>query len=152
MLNNINKFWRNPKTRQSLDPKNLPVYLFTLVVLAIAWSGVKTIQDNYQLQKKISVLKQQNAVLQLQNDNAKLQNQYYNTNQYLDLAARQALGLASPGEKVLLIPKATALKYVDQTLAANSSSNGNTTTQSRYVKNIEAWRDFLLGRKTILSN
>lgn len=150
VLNRIYNLWNNPKLRRAIDIKNLPVYLFVLIVFAIAWSGVKTIQDNYQLQKKISVLKQQNEVLQLENDNIQLQNSYYQTNEYLDLAARQDLGRAGPDEKVMLVPKATALKYIDKNIAGNQEDDANKpSSSSRYMKNLEAWRDFLLGRKIL---
>ena len=104
---------------------------------------MKTIQTNYELQRQINGLKQQNAVIQLQNENTKLQNTYYQTEQYLDLSARQNLGLAAPGEKVLLVPKSTALKYVDQSLSPTPTNASS--SESGYIQNIKAWRDFLLG-------
>jgi cell division protein FtsB len=134
---------------QFRDIRNVVLYVFAVIVLAITWSGIKTVQTNYELQKKISVLKQQNDVLKLENQNAALQNRYYQTDQYLDLAARQNLGLAAPGEKVLLVPRSVALKYTDPALIMNVSQSGNNASdnRSRYVKNMENWRDFLLGRK-----
>lgn len=130
------------------DIRNVVLYIFALIVLAITWSGVKTVQVNYELQKKISLIKQQNDVLQLENQNAQLQNQYYQTNQYLDLAARQNLGLAGQDEKVMLVPKKVALKYVDMSLIVKAPSQvAAVDNRSKYVKNIETWRDFLLGRK-----
>lgn len=136
------------RIKQIVDSRNAVLYVFCLIALAITWSGVKTLQNNYDLQKKISELKQQNTVLSLQNQNMALQNQYYQTDEYLDLSARQNLGLAAPGEKVLLVPKAVALKYVDQSLAPASLSNDTADNRSLLVKNLEAWRDFLLGRKS----
>jgi cell division protein FtsB len=134
---------------QFRDIRNVVLYVFAVIVLAITWSGIKTVQTNYELQKKISVLKQQNDVLKLENQNAALQNRYYQTDQYLDLAARQNLGLAAPGEKVLLVPRSVALKYTDPSLIMSASGPGNDASdnRSRYVKNMENWRDFLLGRK-----
>lgn len=133
------------------DVRNIALYLFVLIVLAISWSGVKTIQTNYDLQKKISELKQENTVLQLQNDNTALQNKYYQTDQYLDLAARQDLGLAGPGEQVLLVPKSVAMKYVSQSTAKTVQNGVQNDTRPTYVKNLEAWRDFLLGRSIVSS-
>jgi cell division protein FtsB len=134
------------------DIRNIVLYIFAVMVLAITWSGIKTVQINYELQKKISVLKQQNDVLQLENQNAALQNQYYQTDQYQELAARQNLGLAGPGEKVMLIPKNVALKYVDQSLIIQAPNQATTAdNRSKYVKNLETWRDFLLGRKIFQS-
>ena len=129
------------------DVRNIGLYIFAVIVLAITWSSVKTLQTNYELQKQISTLKQQNEVLKLQNDNTALQNQYYRTIQYLELAARQDFGLAAPGEKILLISKDVAMKYVDPNLSPKAASSTTTDTRSKYAKNFQAWRDFLLGRR-----
>src|SRR6478735_4160316 len=78
--------------------------VFVGIVLLISWSGIKTIQTNYQLQKEISALRQQNDVHTLENSNLELQNQYYKTDQYLELSARRNFGLGKPGEIELLVP------------------------------------------------
>jgi len=148
MFDKIQKTYNSKSARQLLDVRNLGLYVFGIVVLAIAWSGAKTVQNNYELQKKISALGQQNAVLSLENSNTYLQNQYYKTDQYLELSARQNLGLAAPGEQVMLVPRQTALKYVDPSLDQSSQKTQTAAdTRSKPVKNLEAWRDFLLGRK-----
>jgi cell division protein FtsL len=145
----LSNFWNHQRTKQLTDIRNIGLYIFAIIVLAITWSGVKTVQSNYELQKKISTLQQQNDVLKLQNGNIALQNQYLGTDQYLELAARQTLGLAAPGEKVLIIPKTTAMKYVNPSLSQQSSVSSTSTAdkRSKYTKNLEDWRDFLLGRK-----
>ena len=150
MFDTLKNFWASPRRKQLTDTRNIGLYIFGVIVLAITWSGVKTVQANYGLQKQISTLKQQNAVLSLKNQNAGLQNQYYKSNEYLDLTAREDLGLAAPGEQVMIVPKAVALKYVDPSLStdiASSAATGTTNSQSKISKNLEDWRDFLLGRK-----
>jgi hypothetical protein len=81
--------------------------------------------------------------------NTDLKNKYLQTDEYLELAARQNLGLAAPGEKVLIVPKNVAMKYVDTSLGKASAPvvDAPEDHRSRFAKNIEAWRDFLLGRK-----
>jgi cell division protein FtsB len=145
--NRIN--WNKARIQQLTDIRNLVFYAFSILTLAITWSGIKTVQSNYELQKKIAAIQQQNAVLQLQNQNTDLQNKYLNTNEYLDLAARQNLGLAAPGETVLLIPSTVAMKYIDSSLVHQKSplEQAAPDKRSKYAKNLEAWRDFLLGRK-----
>ena len=147
MLNKLKNFWKSKNRQQLTDVRNIGLYVFAVIVLAITWSGVKTLQVNYELQKQISTLKQQNEVLKLQNDNTTLQNQYYQTNQYLELAARQSFGLAAPGEKILLISKDVAMKYVDPSLGPQSTAKDSVDKRSKYAKNLQTWRDFLLGRK-----
>jgi len=148
MFDKIKTAFTGKKAKQLTDVRNIGLYLFGLVIVAIAWSGAKTVQSNYDLQKKISTLKQENDVLWLQNSNTYLQNQYYKTDQYLELSARQNLGFAAPGEHVLLVPKGTAAKYVDPNLDKTTVTRVTSAPDNRaaYVKNIEAWRDFILGR------
>ncbi|MBX4188518.1 septum formation initiator family protein [Candidatus Saccharibacteria bacterium] len=147
MFDDIRKFLTSKKARRMVDARNVALYVFGIIVLAIAWSGAKTVQNNYQLQKKVSSLQQQNAVLHLQNNNTFLQNQFYDTDVYKELSARQNLGLAAPGEKVLVISKSVAMKYVDKALG-DQRDNAIASIDNRptYTKNLEAWRDFLLGR------
>jgi cell division protein FtsB len=119
--------------------------IFLAIVLLVFWSGAKAIQSNYSLQQQEAELKQQNQVEQLQNSTIALQNEYYNSNQYLELSARQNFGLASPGEKELLVPQSVALNYsepVPQTaIVAQVANPGN---QSNY----EAWINFFFRRNT----
>src|SRR5574337_1693525 len=75
--------------------------LFVIVVLLVSWSGVKAIDTNYQLQQQIATLQEQNDLQQLENNNLKLQNDYYNSKQYLELSARQNFGLGNAGETEL---------------------------------------------------
>lgn len=150
MFDKIRNSINNKAVQQLLDPRNIALYIFSVIVLAIAWSGAKTVQNNYQLQKQIAELKQQNQLLALGNGNTFLQNEFYQSNTFLELSARQNLGLALPGEQELVIPKSTAMKYVNPSLEVTKSTIQPVPkdTRSKYVKNLEAWRDFLLGRTT----
>jgi cell division protein FtsB len=121
--------------------------VFGIVVLLISWSGVKSIDTNYQLQKQISELKQENDVANLDNQNLQLQNQYYNSNQYLDLSARQNLGLAAPGETELIVPKDVALKYTVDVPSIKETANKTAAKQPKYQRNMQAWADFFLHRQ-----
>ena len=146
MFDKTKNLLNSKQAQQLLDVRNIALYIFGVIVLAIAWSGARAVQNNYQLQKQITELNQQDRVLSLQNGNTYLQNQFYKSNEYLELSARQNLGLAAPGEKVLVIPKSVAMKYVDPKLATNSGGPTTPDNRSKYIKNLEAWRDFLLGR------
>lgn len=146
----LKNFFTPARVKHMTDVRNIGLYIFAIIVLAITWSGIKTVQSNYELQKKISTLGQENVVLALQNANASLKNDYLQTNQYLELAARQDFGLATPGEKVLLVPKTVAMKYIDESVVPVAKSGSGiiaSDNRSKFVKNLEDWRDFLLGRK-----
>jgi len=128
------------------DIKFAGLVLFVVIVLLISWSGVKSIQSNYELQKQISALKQQNQVQQLANNNLQLENQYYNTDTYLELSARQNFGLGLPGEKEIIIPKDVALGYTVP-LPKPAKTDTPTSKQPAGQRNFEAWVNFFLHRQ-----
>jgi cell division protein FtsL len=136
---------------QLRDLRVVGMLLFLVVVLLVSWSGVKAIETNYGLQKQISALQQQVAVQKLSNDNLKLQTDYLNTPQYLELSARQEFGMAAPGETVLIVPRQVALTHtVDlpkPAIAAAAEAKPD-TKQPAYQRNIESWMDFFMHRQT----
>jgi len=135
---------------QFKDVRAAGLLLFLVVVLLISWSGIKVIDTNYRLQKQISQLEQETQVQQLGNTNIKLQNDYYQTDQYLEIAARQNFGLAKAGETVLNVPENVALAHtvdvpnIDQVEAKKTQAK-----QPAYQRNFQAWMNFLLHRQTV---
>lgn len=118
--------------------------LFVILVLLISWSGIKTIQSNYGLQKQITSLNQQNSLQKLQNDNLALNNQYFNSNQYLELSARQNFGLAVAGEKELVVPQSVALAHTVD-LPTTKPPEAKIKLPA-YQRNFESWVNFFLHR------
>ena len=129
------------------DPRYIGQFVFVIIVLLVSWSGIKSIQTNYILQKQIGTLRQQNDLQQLQNDNQKLQNNYYNSSQYLELAARQNFPLAAPGEKEISVPPSVAASYVTNlpdALITQPASTKPVIEQS----NVQTWINFFLHRSS----
>src|SRR3978361_1084363 len=94
---------KNSQTIKSLsDVRSLGMIAFGIIALLVTWSSIKVVQTNYDLQKQISAMKQENDVQVLANNNLKLKNEYLNTNEYLELAARRHFNKAAPGEKLLI--------------------------------------------------
>lgn len=129
------------------DIKFAGLMLFLVIVLLISYSGVKSIQSNYELQKQISSLQQHNDVQKLANTNLQLENQYYNTDTYLDLAARQNFGLAAPGEKEIVVPKDVALGYTVALPRTVKQVDNPSDKQPPAQRNFEAWVNFFLHRQ-----
>ena len=113
---------------------------FAVIVLLISWSGVKAIQANYELQKKIVRLEQEVEINRLENDNLKLENKYLETNAFLELAARRQFGKAAPGETLYIVPKKVALAHVVRKKA--DSDNQAVDKKPQYQQNLEAWTSF----------
>jgi len=134
---------------QLRDVRVAGLLLFLVVVLMVSWSGVKAIETNYQLQREIAQLKQQNDLQQLVNDNQDLENEYFDTPQYLELAAREGFGLAAPGETVVIIPKSVALAHtVDLPRIAEKTETAG-DKRPTYQQNFQAWMDFFFHRNAV---
>ncbi len=129
------------------DTRVLGLLCFGMIALLVSWSGLKVIQTNYELQKQIASLEQVNDVRQLENQNQQLRNQYLETDQFLELAARRQFGLAAPGEKVLLIPERVALAHsFDLPGTAEEKGAIAAPVKPAYQRNFQAWIDFFLHR------
>lgn len=134
--------------KQMRDVRVLGVHIFVVIALLVTWSGVGVIQANYQLQKQLSRLQQENEIHELENATLKLRNEYYNTDQYLELAARKQFGLAAPGETVLLVPKGVALKYTVEPPPKPEVETEPPVDKSTFRRNFEAWMEFFFRPKT----
>ena len=129
------------------DVRVLGLHVFVVVALLVTWSGVGVIQDNYKLQKRISQLEQENEVQELENQTVRLRNEYYHTDQYLELTARRQFGLAAPGETLLLVPEHVALaNSVELPKKEEQKKEQPKPEKPSYQKNFEAWMEFLFRR------
>lgn len=124
------------------DARVLGLIAFGLIAVLVTWSSIKVVQINYDLEKKISIARQRNAVEQLENENLKLKNKYYESNQFLELAARRQFGKAAAGEKLYVVPENVALsKTIDLPKQQQTSLGPETKSKSR--QNFDAWMKFL---------
>src|SRR5690606_11420314 len=87
------------------DLRFLVLLAFAGLMLVTAWSAVRILETNYSLQQEIARIDQENQVSELENENMKLRNAYYETDTYLELAARKHFNKAKPGEKLILVPE-----------------------------------------------
>lgn len=130
------------KSKMLSDTRVLSLLAFGIVALLVTWSGVKVVALNYELDKKIAIAKQRNEVEKLRNENLKLKNTYYQTNQFLELSARRQFGKAASGEKLYIVPEKVAVART-----VDPPKQQNTTTQavvkSKFRQNIDAWSKFL---------
>lgn len=149
MFEKYKNIHKHPIWGQFRDVRFIGFVVFGVMVLLASWSGVNVIQTNFELQKQIAQLDQQNQVSQLQNDNLKLQNEYYNTDTYLELTARKQLGKGAPGETLILVPRDVALKYAKELPDSITKSTGKSDQDMpTYRKNFDAWMDFLFRRSS----
>ncbi|MEI7632586.1 MAG: septum formation initiator family protein [bacterium] len=133
---------------QLKDPRTWGMIIFAIMSAVVTWNGALSIQQNFELQKKVSTLEEQNKVQKLQNETQKLRNEYYKTNEYKELSARRLFGKAAPGEQVYVIPKDVALKYVSAQTSkpVEVLKQQNPVQLSIYQQNVQDWVDFFFHR------
>ncbi|HTK39314.1 MAG TPA: hypothetical protein VL362_00440 [Patescibacteria group bacterium] len=120
---------------------NAVIALAAIVAIGWAWGAVSMMQRNYTLQRKLDAKQRELTLAALEVDTLKYQGRYYASPEYQDLAARESLGLANPGEKMLVLPpNSERAKKVDEEVSSNPSLR---STQS---SNFQQWLDFFAGK------
>jgi len=125
--------------RPHLTLNNGVLAVALLVTVSWVWGTVGAIQQNFLLQQQVDTLAQRIDFQQLENQTLGFENQYYNSHEYLELAARDHLGKANPGEKLLVLPPTT--------VTDTSPSQTTPTTPIEKRSNFQQWMYFLFGNK-----
>lgn len=116
---------------------NAAVAVAALIALSWLWGTVTTLQKNFSLQQEVDSLDQDVQIAELQNDSLRFQQQYLRSDEYLELAAREKLGKAAPGEKVIILPETPEIDDV-------SPSSATPVTEP---SNFQQWMRFFFGRQ-----
>jgi cell division protein FtsB len=142
----LDKIKNNAIVTNLFNTKNIGLYALALVAFSVTWSSVRIIQKNYELEKSITSLQQQVAILDQQTQNQKLINEYYKTDSYLDLAARKYFSKAAPGEKIIIVPAEVANTYIVK-VPDSQKTAASLKKVPKILQNLTAWGDFLSGKK-----
>ena len=120
---------------------NAVIAVAFIIAAGWVWGSLTAMQRNYTLQKQVDYQQQQLELTKLQVENLQLEQQYYQTPEYLQQAARQSLGLALPGEKLLILPPNSQQAIAEDT----TTSAATATTNTQNTSNFEQWINFLFG-------
>ena len=124
------------------DTRVLGLIGFGVVAVLITVNGVQTVQKNYELEKQISVARQKNQIKKLENQNLRLKATYYQTNQFLELAARRQLGKSAPGERLYLVPESVAMSRTVESPKAATVVEPQPVPEAK-KSNFQQWMSFL---------
>ena len=127
-----------------LTLNNVVIFVAFIIAANWVWGSLEMMQRNFSLQKELDDKSRQLIVAQLDTDNAKLEQRYYKTDEYKELAVRQRLGLVTPGERLLILPP-------NSETAKNIDKDAETKTIVKVVKtsNFNQWMNFLFGGNNI---
>ena len=124
--------------RSYLTIQNGTIALALLIAMGWMWGTVQTLQKNFTYQQQVDALTENVELEELRNQNLQFQQRYFKSDEFLELSARQRLGKANPGEKLIILPDTRAV--VDKHEAA-------ATSQRVRPSNLSQWMQFFFGDK-----
>jgi len=123
-----------------LTLNNVVMSVALLIAASWVWGSLGVMQRNYDLQKEVDYKKRQLQLADVETSSLELEQRYYKTREYQELAVRQGLGLVLPGEKVLILPNnSQAAQNADQPAEVQAVDDSQATG------NLQQWINFLFG-------
>ncbi len=121
--------------QQYLTTYNLILAVTVVVAIAWIWGSLGMMQRNYKLQKRLDDKERELMIAQLSVDKARLEQRYYQTVEYQELAVRERLNLALPGEHLLILPPNSE----------EAQQEEKETIEEVPLSNFQQWVNFLTG-------
>lgn len=126
--------------RHYLTIQNGTIIVAFLISMGWVWGTVQTLQKNFTYQQQVDALTQNVELERLRNENLEFQQQYFRSEEFLELSARQRLGKAAPGEKLIILPDS---RNIVDTVTPGATSQTATVKSS----NLAQWVRFFFGDK-----
>lgn len=110
------------------------IIMGSVIVVSIVWvwGSISAMEKNYAIQKKLELKQRQVLIEEINYQTLQYEQKYLKSSEYQELAVREKLGLALPGEHVLVLPKYPEEKKKQQT---------ETSKQSNFTQ----WMNFIFG-------
>ncbi len=110
------------------------IIMGSVIVISIVWvwGSISAMEKNYAIQKKLELKQRQALIEEINYQTLQYEQKYLKSSEYQELAVREKLGLALPGEHVLILSKYPEEKKKQQTETAKQS-------------NFTQWMNFIFG-------
>ncbi len=119
---------------------NIVVGVALIIGASWAWGSIGVMQRNYDLQKQLDNKNRQQILAELEVQNLTYQRKYFQSTEYQELAVRERLGLAAPGEKVVVLPPNS-----EEAKSSDSIIVSSKRTEVEPIGNLQQWTNFLFG-------
>lgn len=119
------------------------VILIAAVVFCLAWTwgSIDAMTRNWSLAQELMSRQREKALLELEVETLELENEYYRSYEYQELAARKYQGKMLPGETMIYLPdNSEVAKNKHKTATEDEPTAADTT-----MGNLEQWLAFLFG-------
>ncbi len=123
-----------------MTTNNIVIAVAFVIGLSWAWGSIGMMQRNYALQKEVDSKARSLKLAELETQNLKYEQRYYASSEYQELEVRKRLGLANPGEHVLILPSNTQRAKDADAVVANQPLRVVEPTSD-----FQQWMNFLFG-------
>ncbi len=128
---------------QYITTNNVVLLVAACIAISWVWSSVQAVERNYQLQREVDDKYRQLQLAELQTDTFAYEQRYYQSREYLELESKRRLGLAQPGEKVLVLPPNT--EKAKQADSGQEQALVVPPTETAPPPPMQQWLNFLFG-------
>lgn len=123
------------------------LFVFDNVILIIAgvcclvwtWGSISSVTRNWSLAQELLARQREKALLELEVETLELENEYYHSAEYQELAARKYQGKMQPGEAMIYLPENS--DYAKNKHLTDSTLNSEAALPEK--SNFEQWMSFL---------
>ena len=120
---------------------NFGLVLTVVVVAFLTWGSATAMTKNWELARMVDAKKRERALLQIENELLELENKYYASEEYQELAARKQHGKILEGETMVMLPRNSE--------TAKNKYKKLEMTEPESLSNFEQWLAFLFGWKKL---
>ena len=140
MIEKIGAKWRKLKYRLKHDFLSVEnVVLALAVVMCLVWTyqSIEAMSRNWELVERLNADKKALELLTVEVETAELQNEYYKSDEYQELAARRLANKQQPGEKMVYLPENSEEAKNKHAVVASVNKNDSK------ISNFEKWMMYL---------
>lgn len=121
---------------------NIILILALVLCFSFTWGAISSMSRNWSLAQELANRERNKALLELEVETLELENVYYLSEEYQELAARKYQGKMLPGETMIYLP--------DNTIQAKVKHQGQnpevaTANINEAMSNFQQWMAFLFG-------
>lgn len=135
-----NKYWLK---HNFFTFENMVLLAAAICCLVWTWGSIDAMTRNWSLAQELMERQREKALLELEVDTLELENEYYRSAEYQELAARKYQNKMLPGETMIYLPDNTDIaKNKHKTQPSDAAE---TDVAATAMSNLEQWMAFLFG-------
>lgn len=120
---------------------NIILFIALVLCFSFTWGAISSMSRNWDLAQELANHQREKALLELEVETLELENTYYLSDEYQELAARKYRNKKLPGETMIYLPDNSTAAQDKHSLAAADDS----TDSGAELSNFQQWLKFLFG-------